>query len=325
MYGWAMAISVCAYRPGQGAEEVPDPDLISDVKGRDGRLLWVDMVDPSEADLERVAAEFELHHLALEDATKHGQRPKLEHYPSHAFLVAYSGAPAEIDVFFGPDWLITVRDRNEAGELWSLDGARDRFERTRPENATVGFLLYVILDELVDGYFGVIDAAEDRIELLEERLFADEGPDQRTMQKSLLAERRDLLEFRRRVGPLREVVAALLRRDVSWIDDDTLVHLQDVYDHVLRATELLDEQRELLGNVMEAHLALASNHMNEVMKTMTSWGAILLGSTLVAGIYGMNFEHMPELDWRLGYPFALAIMATITLVGYRAFRRRDWL
>ncbi|HSH59062.1 MAG TPA: magnesium/cobalt transporter CorA [Acidimicrobiales bacterium] len=321
-----MAISVCAYRPGQGAEEVPDPELISDVRGRDGRLLWVDMVDPSEADLERVAAEFELHHLALEDATKHGQRPKLEQYPTHAFLVAYSGAPAEIDVFFGPDWLVTVRDRNDAGELWSLDGARDRFERTRPENATVGFLLYVILDELVDGYFGVIDTAEDRIEVLEEHLFDDEaGPHERTMQKNILAERRDLLEFRRRVTPLREVVAALLRRDVSWIDDETLVHLQDVYDHVLRATELLDEQRELLGNVMEAHLAVASNHMNEVMKTMTSWGAILLGSTLVAGIYGMNFEHMPELDWRLGYPFALGIMATITVVGYRAFRRRDWL
>ncbi len=325
MYGWAVAISVCAYRPGQSAEEVPDPDLISDVRGRDGRLLWVDMVDPSEADLERVAAEFDLHHLALEDATKHGQRPKLEHYPNHAFLVAYSGAPAEIDVFFGRDWLITVRDRNEAGDLWSLDGARDRFERTRPENATVGFLLYVLLDELVDGYFGVIDGAEDRIEMLEERLFAEEDPNQRTMQKALLAERRDLLEFRRRVGPLREVVAALLRRDVSWIDDDTLVHLQDVYDHVLRATELLDEQRELLGNVMEAHLALASNHMNEVMKTMTSWGAILLGSTLVAGIYGMNFEHMPELGWKLGYPFALTLMALITVVGFRAFRRRDWL
>ncbi|MDP8976553.1 MAG: magnesium/cobalt transporter CorA [Actinomycetota bacterium] len=320
-----MAISVCAYRPGQGAEEVPDPGLISDFRGRDGRLLWVDMVDPSEADLERVAAEFELHHLALEDATKHGQRPKLEHYPTHAFLVAYSGAPAEIDVFFGPDWLITVRDRNEAGELWSLDGARDRFERTRPENATLGFLLYVVLDELVDSYFGVIDTAEDHIEVLEERLFADGGPQERQMQRDLLEERRDLLEFRRRVGPLREVLAALLRRDVSWIDDDTLVHLQDVYDHVLRATELLDEQRELLGNVMEAHLALASNHMNLVMKTMTSWGAILLGSTLVAGIYGMNFEHMPELGWKLGYPFALTIMALITVVGFRAFRRRDWL
>ncbi len=307
-----------------GAEDIPDAAQISDFRGRDGRLLWVDMVDPSDADLERVAAEFELHHLALEDAVKHGQRPKLEEYPSHAFLVAYSGESAEVDVFFGRDWLVTVRDRNEAGEEWSLDNARQRFERTRPENATVGFLLYVVLDELVDGYFNVLDGAEDHLEVVEERLFAEDGPDERTMQQEILAERRDLLAFRRRVVPLREVVGRLLRGEVEWIDNDALVHLQDVYDHVLRATELLDEQRELLGNVMEAHLAMASNHMNRVMKTMTSWGAILLGSTLVAGIYGMNFEHMPELDWRLGYPFALSIMAAITVLGYRAFKRRDW-
>ena len=320
-----MAISVCAYQPGQSAQEVPDPDDISQLRGRDGRLLWVDMVDPTNADLERVASEFDLHHLALEDARKHGQRPKLEHYPTHAFVVAYSNAPAEVDIFMGRDWLVTVRDRNPAGEPWSLDGARARFERAGPQNANVGFLLYVLLDELVDGYFQVVDEAEDQLEVLEERLFADDHPDQYTEQRELLGVRRDLLNFRRRVIPLREVMAALLRREVNWLDDATLVHLQDVYDHVLRAIDLIDEQRELLGNVVEAQLALASNHINRVMKTMTSWGAILLCSTLVAGIYGMNFEHMPELGWRLGYPFALGIMAAITIVGYWVFKRRDWL
>ncbi len=145
------------------------------------------------------------------------------------------------------------------------------------------------------------------------------------MQRDLFAVRRDLLQFRRRVVPLREVVAALLRREVDWIDDATLVHLQDVYDHVLRAIDAIDSQRELLGNAVDAQLAIASNRMNGVMKKMTSWGAILLASTLVAGIYGMNFEHMPELRWRLGYPFALSIMLAITVAGYRAFRRRGWL
>ncbi|MDQ3570576.1 MAG: magnesium/cobalt transporter CorA [Actinomycetota bacterium] len=325
MYGWAVGISVCAYRPGHGTEEVADPDEISELRGRDDRLIWVDLLDPSDADLARIAAEFELHHLALEDAKKHGQRPKLERYPTHAFVVAYSGAPAEVDVFVGRDWLVTVRDRSEAGDPWSLDGARARFERTRPENVTVGFLLYVLLDELVDGYFAVVDQAEDRLEVLEERLFSDTSPSERAMQRDLFALRRELLEFRRRVVPLRQVVMALLHGEVSWLDDPTLVHLQDVYDHVLRATELLDEQRELLGNVVEAQLALASNHMNRVMKTMTSWGALLLGATLIAGIYGMNFEHMPEVDWRFGYPFALGIMAVSTILGYRAFKRRDWL
>ncbi len=218
-----------------------------------------------------------------------------------------------------------MRDRNQAGDLWSLDGARTRFERTRPENATVGFLLYVLLDEMVDGYFAVVDEIEDRLEVLEEQLFTKDGPDERAMQHEMFVARRDLLEFRRRVVPLREVVAALLRGEVSWLDDATLVHLQDVHDHILRATGLLDDQRELLGNVVEAQLAIASNHMNRVMKTMTSWGAILLGATLVVGIYGMNFEHMPELEWRFGYPFALAVIAVITVVGYRVFKRRDWL
>ena len=320
-----MSISVCAYRPGREAEQVPDPDQISDVRGRDGRLLWVDLVDPTDADLDRVAAEFDLHHLAMEDAKKHRQRPKLEQYPTHAFLVAYSSAPSEVDVFIGPDWLVTVRDRNHAGDLWSLDGARARFERTRPENATVGFLLYVLLDEMVDGYFAVVDEMEDRLELLEEQLFEESGPDERALQRDMFAARRDLLEFRRRVAPLREVVAALLRGEVTWLDEATLVHLQDVYDHVLRASGLLDDQRELLGNLVEAQLAIASNHMNRVMKTMTSWGAILLGATLVAGIYGMNFEHMPELGWVAGYPMALGIMAALTAVLYWNFRRRGWL
>ena len=320
-----VAISVCAYQPGRTAQEIADPDDISEIRGRDGRLVWVDMVDPTDTDLERIASEFELHPLALEDAKKHGQRPKLEHYPTHAFVVAYSNAPAEVDIFLGRNWVVTVRDRNPAGQPWSLDGVRARFEQATPQETSAGFLLYVVLDELVDGYFALADEAEGHLEALEERLFAQDHPDDHKMRRELLAVRRDLLNFRRRVAPLREVLAALLRRQVQWLDDATIVHLQDVYDHVLRAIDRIDEQRELVGNVVEAQLALASNHMNRVMKTMTSWGAILLGSTLVAGIYGMNFEHMPELDWWLGYPFALSIMATITVVGYRVFKGKDWL
>jgi len=311
--------------PATAATAVDDPDEISEIRGRDGRLVWVDMVDPTDAELDRVGTEFDLHHLAMEDAKKHGQRPKLERYPSHAFIVAYAAPSAEVDLFIGPDWLVTVRDSGEDGEVWSVDGARARFERTRGEDVTVGFLLYVVLDELVDGYFDVVETAEDSLEVLEEQIFAEEAAEERDLQKELLALRRQLLQFRRKVVPLREVVSALLRKEVPWLTDATLVHMQDVFDHVLRATDLLDEQRELLGNVVEAQLAIVSNRMNEVMKTMTSWGAILLGSTLVAGIYGMNFTHMPELNWRFGYPYALAIMVTITAVGYRVFKRRGWL
>ena len=137
--------------------------------------------------------------------------------------------------------------------------------------------------------------------------------------------RRRLVQFRRAVVPLRDVLASLLRKEVEWVEDHDVVLLQDVFDHVLRMVDLLDSARELMGNAVDAHLAIISNRMNSVMKKMTSWGAIILGSTLVAGIYGMNFRHMPELSWYWGYALALGIMLAITIVGYRYFKRKDWL
>jgi magnesium transporter len=317
-------ISVLCYN-GSSTEVVEDPASISDLVGSEGRLLWVDLVDPTDSDFECVQREFELHPLAIEDARNHGQRAKLERYPTHAFVVAYSQELAEVDLFVGPTWLVSVRERSKDGRVWSTDSARARFERTKSHDATVGLLLYTLLDELVDGYFDATDEAEDGLEVLEDRIFTEELQDERAMQQSLFDIRRRLLIFRRAVVPLREVVASLLRREVDWIDDDTIVHLQDVYDHVLRAIDLLDTQRELMGNAVDAHLAIISNKMNQVMKRMTSWGAILLGATLVAGIYGMNFKNMPELHNRYGYEWALGLMTMITVVGYFWFKKRDWL
>jgi magnesium transporter len=220
---------------------------------------------------------------------------------------------------------VCVRERNESGEVCDLEAARARFERTKPEKATVGFLVYTIIDEIVDDYFDATDEAEDRLEELEDRIFTEAFTDEREVQQRLFDIRRELLMFRRAVVPLREVIAALLRREVAWIDDAVIVHFQDVYDHVLRAIDQVDGQRELMGNAVDAHLAIISNRMNQVMKRMTSWGAILLGSTLIAGIYGMNFTHMPELRWQYGYAWALGLMVAITLTGYWYFRKRDWL
>ena len=317
-------ITVRCYNDGE-VKEIENPADISELVGRKNRLIWVDLVDPTAEDFAHVEEEFELHPLAMEDAAKHEQRPKLEQYPTHAFVVAYSKQQAEVDLFIGKDWLVSVREREPEGEVWDIEPVRARFERTKPDCATVGFLLYTILDELVDGYFDATDKLEDGLEDIEEAIFADEKVDEADVQQQLFEVRRKLIVFRRKVVPLRDVVNALLRREVEWIDDRTLVHLQDVYDHLLRAVDLIDSHRELLGNAVDAHLALISNRMNEVMKKMTSWGAILLGSTLIAGIYGMNFEHMPELGWQLGYPFALGLMALLTLLGFWYFRKKDWL
>lgn len=310
--------------PGGTVTEV-DPTEVSEAIKHPDQLVWVDVSAPTEADLKLLQDEFSLHALAMEDVRERHQRPKLEHYPDHAFLVAYTAERREVDIFIGPTWLITVREDDEEGEVSFVDGARKRFERTVSDQATVGFLLYIVLDELVDGYFARNDEVEDELEQLEERIFSDGPFDERSIQEELFDVRRRLLTYRRLAVPTRDVLSALLRREVEWIDDNAITHLQDVFDHVLRAIDTVDNHRELMGNAVDAHLAIISNRMNSVMKRMTSWGAILLGSTLVAGIYGMNFDNMPELHWRLGYPFALSVMATITLVGYRWFKSKDWL
>ena len=318
-------ITVRTYGDG-GVTDIADPSQISDAIGN-GNLVWVDLSEPTDEDFECLAREFELHPLAMEDARKHGQRPKLEHYPSHAFIVAYTAGLAEVDLFVGPDWLVTVRARSADGSQLSLDHVRARFELTRSGGTTVGILLYTILDVVVDGYFDAVDAADERLEAVEEAIF-DEASSNRPygeIQAEIFAIRRQLLLFRRAVSPMREVVGALLRREVEWVDDAALVHLQDVFDHVLRAVDRVDLQRDLMGNAVDAHLALMSNRMNMVMKKMTSGGAIVLGATLIAGVYGMNFEHMPELGWRYGYPFALGLMGALTLVLWWFFRRKDWL
>jgi magnesium transporter len=302
-----------------------DPADISEIVGDPDRLLWVDLLDPDDNDLECIQGEFSLHPLAIEDVRHKFQRPKLETYPTHSFLVAYSADFAEVDLFIGPTWVVSVRESHKGAEPWSIQSARERLARPQPEPLSVGFLVYVLLDTLVDGYFDAADRSEDVLEALEERIFDEERHDERTIQEELFEARRVLVRFRRAVVPLRDVVSSLMRREVPWVDDRTAVHLQDVYDHVLRVTDLLDARRELMGNAVDAHLAIISNHMNGVMKKMTSWGAILLGATLVASIYGMNFSHFPSLGWEFGLLWALGLMGAVTLVGYRFFRRKDWL
>ena len=316
-------ITVRVYKDG-GVDEVPDADISKHV-GDEKCLLWVDVADPNDPDLECLEKQFGLHPLAMEDVRKRQQRPKLEHYPTHAFLVAYTAELQEVDFFIGPGWVLSVRESDDEGETWSVDEARSRFDRSKPDPPTAGFLLYVLLDVLVDGYFGAAEKSEDELEDLEELIFSEELSQEHSMQRTLFDVRRRLVLFRRAIVPLREVVSSLLRGEVKWIDEHTMTYLQDVYDHVLRAVDQVDAQRELLGNAVDAHLAIISNRMNQVMKTMTSGGAILLGATLVAGIYGMNFEHMPELGWRFGYPFALGVMLLITVFGFRYFRKKDWL
>jgi magnesium transporter len=310
-------------------EMIEGLDAIGAVLADASNLVWIDLEGPSEGELAPLVPVLGLHQLAVEDVDKHGQRAKLDRYPHHAFLVAYARAEdgdlCEVDFFIGPNWLATVRERNEHGETFAVDEVLDRYERTRDVDRSVGFLLYTLLDALVDGYFQAIENAEDSLETIEEDLFDNGPPDDGSLQQALLDLRRELILFRRRVVPLRDVVLSLLRREVPWIEESSIVYLQDVLDHLLRVIDQIDTQRELMGNVVDASLGLASNRMNEVMKKMTSWGAILIVATIVAGIYGMNFSNMPELHWRYGYYGALGTMVLAMSLMYLYFKRKKWL
>ncbi len=310
-------------------EHHDDVDALIGLVGDESTVLWVDSTGPEEGDLERATALFGLHELAVEDVRKHGQRAKLHHYRDHSFVVVYARAPdgdlSEVDIFIGRNWVFTVRERNDHGEMLDLATVKERIEERRDLDVSAGAVLYALLDAVVDDYFQAVDDSEDRLEQVEDTLFREGPPPDGSLQEDLLDIRRDLITFRRRVVPLRDVVLAILRGEIDGISREALVYYEDVLDHLLRVIDQIDVQRELVGNVVDASLAISGNRMNQVMKKMTSWGAILIVATLVAGIYGMNFRHMPELDWSFGYPGVLLVMVAICAALFAYFKRIEWL
>ncbi|HEV3133563.1 MAG TPA: magnesium/cobalt transporter CorA [Acidimicrobiia bacterium] len=323
------------YRPHVDEHEDAPTDQLADLVDPKQALLWVDCVDPTESELDSLTKQLDISHLAAEDLHHGGQRTKLEHYRDHfhvavhdCTLVADVLTTREIDIVFGDGWLLSVRqpsDNSSDPAPFALEPVIHRFEmeRTEEEVWDEGFLLWSFLDVIVDRYFDVADRFDDRLDEVEEIVFSADTGD--NIPKEVFDLRRGMVHFRRAVAPLREVLAQLLRREAECLGDESIVHMQDVYDHVLRVTDWIETQRDLLTGLLEADLAVVSNRLNQVMKRMTSWGAILLGSTLIAGIYGMNFKNMPELGWSFGYPLALGSMLALTIFLYTWFKRRDWL
>lgn len=323
------------YRHGVDGHDDAPPDQLADAIDPKKALLWVDCVDPTEAEIDSLATQLEISHITAEDLHHGGQRTKLEHYREQfhvavhdCFIVESRLVTREIDIVFGDGWVLSVRQRSDdpdRPEPFARDAVIRRFEleRTTEQPDDEGFLIWALLDVVVDRYFDVADRFDDRLDDVEEIVFSNDKGDE--IPKEVFDLRRAMVNFRRAVAPLREVLAALLRREAECIGEAAIVHLQDVYDHVLRVTDWIETQRDLLTGLLEADLAVVSNRLNQVMKRMTSWGAILLGSTLIAGIYGMNFKNMPELNWAFGYPMAIGTMLALTIFLYTWFRRRDWL
>jgi magnesium transporter len=320
-------ITVCIDRNGKNVREAVSPEEISDLVADPAALLWVDVVNPSVEEFDLVAREFGFHPLAVEDAMRRHQRPKIDEYDGYLFMIFYAldlcdGHPCgqEIAFFIGKNYVMTVHD----SDLPALSATRERWQANVANDGqrSVGFLVYVILDAIVDDYFPVIDAVAERIDALEDEIFSG---NEAATQEEIFRLKRNLLDVRRIVAPERDVMNRLVRRDAPVFDPSVIVYFQDVYDHILRVTDAVDTYRDVLSSALDANLSMTSYRLNEVVKRLTSSSIILMSVTLIAGIYGMNFVYMPELSWRWGYPAALGGMALLAAVLLLIFKRIDWL
>jgi magnesium transporter len=304
-----------------------DTDKISDLCSESPNIVWVDVSDPTSKDFEDLAEEFGFHPLSLEDCQKAHQRPKVEEYQGYYFIVLYEAELTdqldlelrELNIFLGKNYLVTVHSQpiraiETAERLWR--GWTDL------ANRGPGLLAYLLIDTIVDDYMPLLDTISDRMEELEEDIFDDFRSE---ALREIFRIKKQLLFFRRAVTPLRDVFNTLLRREQPIFSRETSVYFQDVFDHLIRVSEMIDNLREMLGSTMEAYLSISGNRMNMVMKRLTSISAILMSMTLVAGIYGMNFKYMPELEWRYGYSGSLISMVLIALALYIYFRKINWL
>jgi magnesium transporter len=325
-----MIIDCAHYKDGQRQHEgkLSLDEAAKCVTGEPGEFVWLGLFEPSAEELQKVATQFHLHELAVEDAALAHQRPKLEDYDDSFFIVLktarYDEAAeqvhfGEIHIFVAADYVIHVRH----GEGSELTGARQRLEE-RPELLEQGTpsVVWAILDKVVDDYYPVAQGIESDIEEAEAQVF-DEG-DQPTERIYFL--KREVIEFHRAVGPLLIPLEKLESGRVSRaIHDELRRFFRDVADHARRIDEQVNSQRELLTSALEANLALVSVRQNDVIKEISSWAAIITVPTFIASVYGMNFEHMPELRWRFGYPLALVTMAVAVFFLYRFFKRVGWL
>lgn len=292
-----------------------------------GSVVWVDVTSPGETEATFLRDAMGMHPLAVEDCIRGRQRPKVDRYPGYFFLVLYATrinperhrmALNEIHVFLGEHFIVTVHDQKitQVGEVVA------RWRAAPAKLSDTGAIAHALLDGIVDGYFPVLDHFSERVEEVEEVMFAQDEEDR---MQHVLALRRELTIFRRVVAPERDVLTTLLRRDLPFVRPELVPYYQDVHDHTLRVTEEIDALRELLAAAVDAYLSSVSNRLNQTMRLMAAWSIILMAMAWIAGVYGMNFRLMPELEWRYGYAWALGAMLLVGGGILVYFRRRGWL
>jgi magnesium transporter len=327
----AMLISCVAYQNGRKLADIPKEDISEYVSQRDC-FVWVALFEPSMEELDEMAAEFGLHELAVEDARHGHERPKIEEYGDELFAVLHTIeheksaegtdqlVTGEVDVFVGPNYVLTVRHRTHVG----FAAVRARTER-EPELLKNGaaYVFYAVMDNVVDRYFPVLDALETELEAIEARIF--ERDTARGNIEALYALKQKLMMLKHAVDPLMEATGRLYGGRVPQICSGMSEYFRDVYDHLHRVHASIEGIREMMTTAIQVNLGMISLSVGEVTKTLAAWAAIIAVPTMIAGIYGMNFEFMPELEWTFGYPLAIAAMIGIDVYLYFHFRRLKWL
>ncbi|MBD0712212.1 MULTISPECIES: magnesium/cobalt transporter CorA [unclassified Streptomyces] len=320
------------YRDGRRMDSPVDlSDALAEARATGDAFLWVGLHEPTKEEFDHVATEFALHPLAVEDALKAHQRPKLEVYDDSLFAVlkpvVYEPesdrvSSGELMLFMGDSFVVTVRH----GEGAPLTQVRRRLEAD-PEVLKHGptAVLYVVSDAVVDHYLEVAGELQVDLEELETDVFEPSGGNPANTAERIYTAKRQVLEFRRAAGPLAGPMARLTAGSVPFVNAGAQPFFRDVNDHLLRSNEQVEGLDRLLSDVLSAHLAQMGVRQNDDMRKISAWAAMAAVPTMVAGIYGMNFDHMPELHWVWSYPAVICVMAGIVITLYRMFKRRGWL
>ncbi|MGQ0509516.1 MAG: magnesium/cobalt transporter CorA [Betaproteobacteria bacterium] len=321
-----MLVNCVAYQNGRKLADIAQGE-IHDYLAKPGCFVWVALRDSTDEDLLEMQRQFGLHELAVEDARHGHQRPKLEEYGDELFAVLHvlelSGDEihvGEVNIFTGPNFVLSVRNRTEQSFL----GVRARCER-EPEllKHGSGYVLYALMDAVVDRYFPVLEAIEAELETLEERIFS--GKSHRDNIEAMYYVKQKLMTVKHAAGPLLEASSKLYGGRVPQLCAGLGEYFRDVYDHLLRLNQSIDSARETASSATQMNLAMVQIGESEVTKRFAAYAALVAVPTMVAGVYGMNFAHMPELQWAYGYPFAIGLMAAIDGVIFWRFRKAGWL
>jgi len=321
-----MLVNCAAYQGGKKLGDIRQ-DQIHEYVARPGAFVWVALKDATPEELAEMKEQFGLHELAVEDAQNGHQRPKIEEYGDSLFAVLHTVEPdgaelrvGEVSIFVGRNYVLSVRNRSEQGFV----NVRQRTER-EPHLLKHGaaFVFYALIDTVVDRYFPVLEAVEDELEAVEGRIF--DGTAGRENIEALYCIKQKLVTLKHAVGPLHEAVGRLYGGRVPSVCTYTQEYFRDVGDHLLRLNQSIDSLRDMVITALSVNLSMITIQENETVKRLASYAALVAVPTMIAGIYGMNFKHMPELDWMWGYPIAIGLMVAIDAYLFWRFRKAKWL